>query len=244
MMKILDDIVTTLNLNADVRDIRQGVFQTAVYTRGCGLASTPHGNDFTHSHGTEMVKSAGSLKDKSAEELVKLAYSESPLEAAIGLAAINSLLDVDVTRCKELNASVVLKSRGENKKVAIIGHFPFIPQLREVAAKLWVIEKNPQPGDYPEEDAEKYLPEADVIGITGVTLINHTFEKLADYCGENAFVMILGGTTPLSPVLFDYGIDAISGTLITEPETVLDSVSQGATFRQLKKGIRLLTLEK
>jgi len=44
-------------------------------------------------------------------------------------------------------------------------------------------------------------------------------------------------------VLFDYGIDAVSGTRVVEPETVLGCVSQGATFRQIR-GIKLLTMEK
>ena len=59
-----------------------------------------------------------------------------------------------------------------------------------------------------------------------------------------AFVLVLGPTTPLSPVLFNYGVDVISGTLVTDPETVLRYVSQGASFRQVKrsKGVKLLTL--
>jgi hypothetical protein len=41
-------------------------------------------------------------------------------------------------------------------------------------------------------------------------------------------------------------VDVISGTLVTEPETVLRYVSQGASFRQIKrsKGVKLLTLAK
>ena len=42
-MKILDDIISTLNLDAPVYDIRQGIFHTGVVTRHCGLAATlPH----------------------------------------------------------------------------------------------------------------------------------------------------------------------------------------------------------
>jgi uncharacterized protein (DUF4213/DUF364 family) len=58
--------------------------------------------------------------------------------------------------------------------------------------------------------------------------------------------LVLGPTTPLSPVLFDHGADVVSGTLVTDPETVLRYVSQGASFRQIKRsnGMRLLTLAK
>jgi len=159
------------------------------------------------------------------------------------MAAINSLLIVDEKRCEEINASVLLERKGEGKNIAIVGHFPFIPQLGKSAKELWVIEKNPIEGDYTEDKAEKLLPEADVAGITGTALTNHTLEHLLGLCRPGTFVMILGGTAPLSPVLFDYGINAISGTVVTEPETVLKHVSQGATFRQLK-GVKLLTMEK
>jgi hypothetical protein len=165
------------------------------------------------------------------------------MEAAIGMAAINSLLEVDEKRCVELNAGDLIMKNGEGKRVAIIGHFPFVPRLRQAAKELWVIEKNPQDGDLSEEAAETFLPQADIVGITGTAFINHTIEHLLALCRPETYVVILGGTAPLSSVLFDYGVSAVSGTLVIEPESVLRSVSQGATFRQLS-GIRLLTMKK
>jgi hypothetical protein len=40
VMKILDDLLSTLNTEVGVRDIRQGLFHTGVLTRECGLAAT------------------------------------------------------------------------------------------------------------------------------------------------------------------------------------------------------------
>lgn len=241
-MNLLDDLISSLDMNAVVRDVRLGVFQSAVYTRSCGLASTPHEGENIHHRGASSVKYAGNLLENDTRTLVNLSKSDSLLEAAIGLAAINSLLEVDMHRCREINAADIIGQKGRGKNVAIIGHFPFIPKLKGEVNNLWVIEKNPDEGDYPEEAAGSLLPEADVIGITGVTLINHTFDEIISYCRPEAFVVMLGGTTPLSPVLFDYGINAIAGTLIVEPEKALACVSQGATFRQIM-GKRLLTME-
>jgi len=240
-MKIINDVLSTLNYDAPVREVRQGPFQTAVLTRGCGLASTLH--DPGPHHSKTPVKEAGLLLDKDVLALAGMALSPSPLEAAIGMATINSLIELDEHKCQELNAGDLLATKGEGNRVAIVGHFPFVPRLRTVAKELWVIEINPQEGDFAESESEKLIPQADVVGITGTAFTNHTIERLLSLCHVNAYVVILGGTAPLSPVLFDYGINAVSGTRVIDSKTVLRCVSQGATFRQIK-GVRLLTMER
>jgi uncharacterized protein (DUF4213/DUF364 family) len=239
-MKIIDEIISTLDYDAPVKEICIGPFQTAVLTNRCGLASTPH--DPGPHHTRTPVVDAGQLLDKDSRSLAYLVNSPAQFESAIGMAAINSLINVDGQQCIELNASDLLAQKGEGKKVAIVGHFPFVPSLRKVAKELSVIEKNPQEGDKTETEAENLIPQAQVVGITGTAFTNHTIEHLLQLCSPNTYVVILGGTAPLSPVLFDYGVNAVSGTVVIDPEKVLRYVSQGATFRQIK-GIRLLTMK-
>jgi len=172
-----------------------------------------------------------------------MSLADSILEAAIGMASINSLVEVDEERCVELNAGDLLAERGKDKKVVIIGHFPFVNGLRGISADLKVIEKNPSEGDLAEEQADVFLPEADVVGVTGSALTNHTMDRLLSICDPKAYVVVLGDTTPLSPVLFEYGVDAISGTMVIDSAQALSCVSQGANFRQIR-GIRLLTMMK
>lgn len=240
-MKILDALLSSLNTDAVVRDIRQGPFQTAVLTRNCGLASTPH--DPGPHHSRFAVNEAGLLLEKSARELAGLAGSESLHEAAIGMATINSLIDIDETRCVKVNAGDLIAEKGRDKRVAIVGHFPFVSKLREIVKDLWVIEKNPREGDYPEGEAQNLIPKADVVAITGMAFTNHTIEHLLELCNPGAYVIVLGDTSPLSPVLFDYGIDTISGTRVIDLNLAMLCVSQGATYRQIK-GIRQLTMVK
>jgi hypothetical protein len=92
IMKILDDVVSTLELDVGVRDIRQGVFHTGVLTRNCGLAATLPRDALRQK--PPLVREPGTLLKKTAPELVQMAYSESLLEAAIGMATINSLLEI------------------------------------------------------------------------------------------------------------------------------------------------------
>jgi len=240
-VKILADVIATLKKDAPVREVRVSPFWTAVLSRGCGLASTLGPSD--HAHGAVFVGEAGSLAGRSALELTGLAHSDSTLEAGIGVAAINSLLDVDEARCVELNAGELLVERGRGKKVALVGHFPFVPALREAAGRLWVIELHPQPGDVGAEEAEAILPQVDIAAITGSAFINHTLERLLSLCRPETLVVVLGPSTPVSPVLFDYGVDVISGTRVVDPDLALRCLGEGATFRQIK-GVRLLTMER
>lgn len=240
-MDILSDIISTLDLNAEVRDIRQGMFHTGVLTRRCGLAASLPKDALKQT--PPMVKEPGRLLEKSASDLVKMSSSDSILEAAIGMATINSLIDIDEGLCKELNAGDLIAEKAKDKRVAIIGHFPFLNKIKEIAKDLHVIEKNPREGDLKEEDASSFLPVADVVGITGTALTNHTMDHLLSLCSPKAYVVILGDSTPLSPVLFEHGVDAVSGTMVIDNEMALRCVSQGANFRQIK-GIRLLTMIK
>jgi len=238
-MTILDDLISQLSMDAPVRDIRQGVFHTAVVTRDCGLAATLPKDALRQP--PPMVAEPGGLLKKSAGELVRLAYSPRILEAAIGMAAINSLLDVDMETCLELNAADLIMQKGQGKQVAIVGHFPFVPRVREIARRVWVIEKNPQDDDLGEDAAGSVIPKADVVAMTGTSLTHHTLEGLLALCRPDAFVVLLGDTAPLSSVLLDYGVDAVSGTRVVDPGLVLRCVSQGANFRQIK-GVRRLTM--
>ncbi|MCU0595520.1 MAG: DUF364 domain-containing protein [Desulfobacterota bacterium] len=240
-MKMIDHIISSLNFDAPVRDIRQGVFHTGVLTRYCGLAATLP-RDALKQEGP-LVKEPGFLLDKTSRDLAQMVYSDSLLEAAIGMATINSLLEVDLHSCTELNAADVILEKGQGKNVAIIGHFPFLPRVREKAKVLWVIEKNPRDGDLQEGEADRFIPQADVIAITGTSLTNHTLPHLLELCSPGAFVIMLGDTVPLSPVLFDYGVHALSGTRVIDADLALKCVSQGANFRQIK-GTKKLTMVK
>jgi uncharacterized protein (DUF4213/DUF364 family) len=240
-MKILDDLVAGLEVDAPVREVRIGPFWTAVWSRFCGLASTVVPGK--HQHGSTLVDTPGRLTAGSALDLAHLAFSESSLETGVGLAAINSLLEVDESRCTDLNAGRFLVEHGHSKRVALVGHFPFVPDLREAAGKLWVVEQEPQPGDVTAEEGDALIGLADIVAITGSAFINHTIEHLLSCCRPESLVMVLGPSAPLSPVLFDYGVDVISGTRVTDPEQALRGLSEGAIFQQMR-GVRLLTLQR
>ena len=241
-MNTTEVLLDSLQADAPVRQVLVGAFWTAVALDTdlprCGLASTLR--PVTHSS-SPPVPQAGQLLKRSGRELAGLLRSSSSLEASIGMSAFNALLDVDEGNCTEVNAREVILERGAGRRVAVVGHFPFVERVRQAAAECWVLELRPGLGDLPAGQATEVLPQADVIALTGTSLINHTFDDLIGLCRPDAFVILLGGSAPLTPVLFERGVDAVSGTRIVDVPAALQAVGQGATFRQIP-GRRLLTM--
>jgi len=236
---IIDELLANLpNKPVPVRSVLVGAHWTAVCSTHCGLATTISEDNY-HEHAS-VVRDAGSLHLKSAQELAEYAKSEYPLEASIGIAAINSLLDMNEQNAVEINAAHVLMEKGAGKNVALVGHFPFVPKLRKSVGNLWVIELHPIEDDYPAQSAAELIPEADIVAITASSLINHTMDDLLTLCDPDALVMILGPSTPLSPVLFDHGANIIAGSRVRDEAAVLHAIGQGATFQQIN-GVKLLT---
>jgi uncharacterized protein (DUF4213/DUF364 family) len=233
-----------------LRDIRIGVHWTAVVVeiggrRQCGLSSTLTS---PHAYGrTPQVTHAGQLDTLTLKELAAFVLEcDRPLLTSIGLAAINASIPAPPSdRIIEGNAETILAKHGADKRVAIVGHFPFVPRLRSQVGKLFVLDQQPRGDDLPADAAPDVLPGCDVVAITSMTLANHTLEELLKLCSPQALVMLLGPSTPLHPLLFDYGVDLLSGSLVTQIEPVLKAVEQGGNFRQIHRvGVRLVTLRR
>ena len=216
-MALLDDLLDTIP-NADIHEVLVGLHWTAVVAevegeRRCGLASTLMA-DHDH-HSKPDVLRAGHLEILSGATLASLAKSDSPTTRSIGVAAINALLPPLNGVLLEENAEEVIANHGNGKMVALVGRFPFMPRLQDRVGELIVLERCPHPKEFPETAAKDIIPIADVVAITGMTLINHTLESLLALCSPKAVVILLGPSTPLSPVLFDYGVDLLCGSVVT-----------------------------
>jgi uncharacterized protein (DUF4213/DUF364 family) len=241
----LDRILASLR-DGRVSGVYVGLFWTAVVAEVqgrecCGLASTV--NEQSGHHGELPLPEAGRLGQYAALELASWCKSPLALRRSIGLAAVNALLPEPPLPWVDANAEVVLVERGRGKKVALVGHFPFVEQLRASAASLWVLEQNPLPGDLPAERAPEVIPQADIVAITGMAVVNNSLPELLAQCRPGAWVMLVGPSAPLSPVWYDYGVHWISGARVRQPGSVVTAVMQGASFRQIHKaGVQLITM--
>ncbi|MEN6622251.1 MAG: DUF364 domain-containing protein [Smithella sp.] len=241
-MEILNNILKSIREDAPVEDVRRGLNWTAVVIRRVGLASTV-AQDF----GCHHVKSEGregAFTEMTALELARYCLVDGLADVSLGLAAVNSLFDVDPRRYADIDGLQIARDMGKGKNISIIGHFPNMEALAKDARNLWIIEKRPGPGDYPEEQGNVFIPQSDIVIITSTTLLNNTLPGILKLCRTESVKMLLGPTTPLSEALFEYGIDVLAGSVVTQKNTVLKSVSEGASFMQIKKrgGIRFVTI--
>lgn len=237
-MDILEEIIQSLPKRPiAVRKVVIGVHWTAVCSKYCGLASTLTGENPPYAN----VDGVGSLHMKSAQALAGLALSGNHYESSIGMAALNSMIDPNPADAVELNAYDWLFENAVGKDVAIVGHFPFVDKVRLLARNLWVLEKNPRPGDVPAENSAEYLAKANIIAITGSAFVNHSMSDVLNMCNPKAILMILGPSTPLSPILFDHGVSILSGAHVVDEEKALLTIQQGGSYSQLQ-GINRVTI--
>jgi hypothetical protein len=239
-MSIFSELLATLPPDPiPVRNVVIGVHWTLVASRHAALASTLFN---CGPHGHSQMRDVGKLIGKSAQELAGWMESDNLLEASVGIAAFNSLVEVDQNRLRQnVNASEVIEQKSRDKNLVIVGHFPFAPRMKSTARNLWIIEKKPYGDDFPEDAAQDLIPQADVVAITGTAFINHTIEGLLSLCQPDATVLILGPSTPLVPLLFDHGIHYLSGSLVLNEADTVRTVQQGASFPQVE-GVQVVTM--
>jgi len=129
-MKLLEEIIASLpQPETPVRGVWCCAFWTLVESRGAGLASSMRGEDDPyHADVPVVVRGAGTLEGRPAGELARHVLAADPVSASIGMAAINSLLDPP-PQAVEMNAAELLATKGAEKNLAVVGHFPFVRRL-------------------------------------------------------------------------------------------------------------------
>lgn len=244
--EIYDLLLDYADCSERVEQLTIGLVWTLCASRGsAGLAMSP-------GIATRTLPWAGTLAGQSLRQLAIWIKEWDPYKAAVGMAAVNCTLN----SLKPPPHGIVLEPQdgAENlavfnyflprllgKKVAVIGHYPGIEKLAE-SFDLTVLERQPMEGDYPDPAAEFLLPKADWVFLTGSTLINKTFSRLAQLA-QNATTVLMGPTVPWMPEFHHFGIDYLAGVEITDTEKLQQTVSEGGGVRIFEHALRYRIVE-
>jgi len=187
----------------------------------------------------------GKLRGRPALDLAEQALSDHAIRRAVGIAAMNALADTCWRRRPhqetELRPGIDAFDATEIRpgdKVIVVGAFvPFLRELKRRHQPFLVLEQNPAtlkaeelPFFRPAEQARSVVPEADVLLITGTTLINDTLEELLSLAKPTARVTMVGPTVSLLPDAFlRRGADILGTVRITSPDEFLETLAEGGS---------------
>jgi len=232
-VKIVDALLESVSgADETIRDILIGLHWTSVHSRSTGVSHVFRGDP-----GFELDE-AGAILGKKVLDVASLLRSWKPLEASLGLAALNSLMD---PKGENINVHDYILSKAPGKTVTCVGRFPFYPEIVKTAARSYLLELEPREDELPSFAAEEVVPQSDLVIITGTTLINKTMERLLEL-SRNGTAVVLGPSTPMSEVLFDFGASVIAGIRVTDRERLRISLAQGVKFYKKIEGIEPVTM--
>src|SRR5690348_3183999 len=154
----------------------------------------------------------GKLRGRPAFALAQEALGENGIRRAIGIAAMNALAETCWQRRPHPETDLQLGidafdateiRPGDN--VVVVGAFvPFLRELKRRRQSFLVLEQDPAtlkpdelPFFRPAEQAPAVVPQADVLLITGTTIINDTLEDLLALAKPTARVTMVGPTVTM-----------------------------------------------
>jgi len=249
LIEFIQDSNVINQLSITPKEIRIGVFYTGVVLSSghAGMSYTPvqeipEAVCCPRSHA--KMPAAGELLNKQITELMDYALDDNVLKAAVGMATINALSDVllsdNACRYKPSaygNALELVDITG-NDTVAMVGAFtPFIKKISEITERLFVIEKNPRvigkDDTFKIESAdrlEEIIPQANILIITGVTLINHTLGPILDLAEKANEIVVVGPTASVYPgPLFKRGVTVLGGVRITDAAKMIHLIGEAGS---------------
>jgi len=241
MQKIIDFLISyAKERDYKVENITVGIWWTCVLSKYCGMASV-------YKIGKE-IKNAGRLEEMTTSQLAEYLKSWNLMEAGVGLAAINSVIDPPANAKKD-DAFEIAVEVGKGKKIVMVGKFPRTERFKKEAREFIVLELNPNlidpdEGVLPATASESVIEDADVLIMTATTITNKSVDRLVQL-GKKAFKILVGPSTPMLKDLLEY-FDVLAGVKIKDPYAVMKRISQGFTwaFKFPKNELEFVALER
>ena len=203
----------------------------------------------------------GKLRGRKAASLLDEAVEATGIRRALGIAVLNALAQAaserqgnpDADLLSDVDAFDAAEIRADEKAVVVGAFAPFLRALRKIGADYLVLEKDPgtlKPVEMPfvrdASLAAEVVPHADVLLITGTTLINDTLDGLLDLAKPTARVVVVGPTVTMVPdAFFSRGCTILGGVVIDDPDAFLDVIAEGGSgYHFFGRSARKVTLRR
>lgn len=222
---LYDILLSGMDDEKTVSTTLSGACWTAVETESAfGMAMTTQGD-------TAPRMITGDYAGMPLKNLAQASKSWNLQEAGFGLAAVNAYYNTP-ERLRRLNAyepfenycTAGLDLRGQ--RIGVVGHLNMPESIRQQASQVWILERSPRAGDYPDSACDVILPQCDTVIITASTLVNKTLPHLLSLC-QNAYTILTGPSCPMCPELLGMGLQRLSGLVITNREGMREKIRKG-----------------
>jgi len=243
----LTDYGFTLSNGEQIADIRVGLGYTAVQlTSGkAGVAATLR---YLVGKGPcTLLQEAGTLVGMSAKQAITLFQSHNVVEASIGLATLNALIDFTEGLHASDNELIDLLHITRNDTVGMVGDIgPVVNIIRQHTDSCIVFDegKSGEEGITDTARQSEVLPQCGVIILSATSLLNKTFDHLLSFASGAREICLMGPSTPLVPDIFRArGITLLAGRRITDASQLLRIVSEaGGTkcFREVTEKVDIV----
>lgn len=242
--EIYDELIETIPGEVTVTSASLGLRWCRVTSDEGGLGIAYTMDERSRPACVEQTSTVGvRLRDVAA-----LAKSWNFAEAGIGMAAVNAWYgqperaeQAGFARCAvnpwhqmfEPFADVVA-----GKVVSVIGHFPFAPASLRLAGEVRMLERQTQPGDFPDPACEYLLGDSDYVFISASAFVNKTMPRLLELAAD-ATTAVVGPSTPLHTGLFDRGVDVLNGFVANRPVELAESLGGLSLVGMFEHGYRV-----
>ena len=200
----------------------------------------------------QIVKRAGTLAGSPAVDLANLTKSWDTSESVVGVAALNALSQVVLDKEKYLitegNFMDYMEEKvGENNTVALVGYIrPFIEILRKKARYLYVFERSLKSSDrwtLPDTACEEFLPQADIVIVTGSSIANKTIDHVLELSQGAREIGVVGPSAGLIPdPLFKRGVTIVGSTKALNADRLLQIIAEGGGTPQIKSAVKFINI--
>ena len=196
------------------------------------------------------INFAGELTNYSINELLNWSYKAPSLKKIIGIATLNGvsqhILKILNPYQKFEGNLLDLLNINENTTVTFIGLIkPLIREISKFSRLITIIEDtlsiSPELKQFKFRHDINQLDvnelKTDVLFCTGTTIINNTLESILEKFKRRAQkIILIGPTASMIPdILFDYGVDIVSGMEIFNSKTAMKVVQEGGGTKYFKK---------